>query len=80
MGERTTGLRVLSSMLTGRLATFLCQCIDDRILSWTYPNKQITTGEGGVVVTDSAEIARPCWRWPIRVRGQLAEYISAVSP
>ena len=25
-----------------------------------YPNKQITTGEGGVVVTDSAEIARLC--------------------
>lgn len=25
-----------------------------------YPNKQITTGEGGVVVTDNAEIARLC--------------------
>lgn len=25
-----------------------------------YPNKQITTGEGGVVLTDSAEIARLC--------------------
>ena len=33
-----------------------------------YPNKRITTGEGGMVVTDSAEIAEPAAAWPLRAQ------------
>ncbi len=34
-----------------------------------YPNKQITTGEGGVIVTDDREIARLCRSWRNQGRG-----------
>ena len=35
-----------------------------------YPNKQITTGEGGVVVTDNEAVARLCRSWRNQGRGE----------
>ena len=34
-----------------------------------YPNKQITTGEGGVILTDDEELARLCRSWRNQGRG-----------
>ncbi len=35
-----------------------------------YPNKQMTTGEGGVIVTDDAEVAKLCRSWRNQGRGE----------
>lgn len=35
-----------------------------------YPNKQITTGEGGVIVTDEAHVAALCRSWRNQGRGE----------
>ena len=35
-----------------------------------YPNKQITTGEGGVVVTDDTRLAERCAPWPTMAGGR----------
>jgi perosamine synthetase len=35
-----------------------------------YPNKQVTTGEGGAIVTDDAGIARLCRSWRNQGRGE----------
>jgi perosamine synthetase len=35
-----------------------------------YPNKQVTTGEGGVIVTDDSEIAGLCRSWRNQGRGE----------
>lgn len=60
---RRHGLRViedsceaLGSRYKGRMAGSL----GDAGVFGFYPNKQITTGEGGMIVTDDAEIARLC--------------------
>jgi perosamine synthetase len=34
-----------------------------------YPNKQLTTGEGGVIVTDDDRVARQCYSWRNQGRG-----------
>jgi len=43
-----------------------------------YPNKQITTGEGGVVVTDDAELARLCRSMANQGRGDGSDWLSHV--
>ncbi len=43
-----------------------------------YPNKQITTGEGGVVVTDDPELARVCRSMANQGRGDGSEWLSHV--
>ena len=40
-----------------------------------YPNKQMTTGEGGVVVTDSAEIAKICRSLRNQGRGEMGAWL-----
>ena len=40
-----------------------------------YPNKQMTTGEGGVVVTDDAEIAEICRSLRNQGRGQMGAWL-----
>lgn len=40
-----------------------------------YPNKQITTGEGGAVVTDDDEIAALCRSWRNQGRGETGEWL-----
>src|ERR1700736_4385930 len=40
-----------------------------------YPNKQITTGEGGVVVTNDAEIARVCQSLQNQGRGEMGTWL-----
>jgi perosamine synthetase len=44
----------------GPLATRRCGSFADAAVFAFYPNKQLTTGEGGIVVTDSARIANAC--------------------
>jgi len=43
-----------------------------------YPNKQITTGEGGVVVTDDAQIARFCRSAANQGRGEGSEWLQHI--
>lgn len=43
-----------------------------------YPNKQITTGEGGVIVTDDEEIARLCRSYRNQGRGEKGGWLSHV--
>jgi perosamine synthetase len=40
-----------------------------------YPNKQITTGEGGILVTDDAELARLARRMRSQGRGESGEWL-----
>lgn len=40
-----------------------------------YPNKQITTGEGGVIVTDEDEIARLCRSMRNQGRGEMGSWL-----
>jgi perosamine synthetase len=40
-----------------------------------YPNKQMTTGEGGVIVTDSDEIARLCRSMRNQGRAEMGEWL-----
>jgi len=40
-----------------------------------YPNKQMTTGEGGMIVTSSEEIAVACRRWRNQGRGAPASWL-----
>lgn len=40
-----------------------------------YPNKQITTGEGGIIVTDSDEIARLCRSLRNQGRGEMGAWL-----
>lgn len=40
-----------------------------------YPNKQITTGEGGMIVTDDEEIARVCRRLRNQGRGEMGAWL-----
>lgn len=40
-----------------------------------YPNKQITTGEGGMVVTDDDEVAMLCRSWRNQGRGENAGWL-----
>lgn len=40
-----------------------------------YPNKQITTGEGGVIVTDSEETASLCRSWRNQGRGESGAWL-----
>jgi perosamine synthetase len=40
-----------------------------------YPNKQMTTGEGGAIVTDDAEIAALCRSWANQGRGESAAWL-----
>ncbi len=40
-----------------------------------YPNKQITTGEGGVIVTDSEETASLCRSWRNQGRGETGAWL-----
>lgn len=40
-----------------------------------YPNKQITTGEGGMIVTDDEEIARVCRSLRNQGRGQMGAWL-----
>ncbi|MBI4423408.1 MAG: DegT/DnrJ/EryC1/StrS family aminotransferase [Elusimicrobia bacterium] len=41
-----------------------------------YPNKQITTGEGGVVVTDDADVARLCRSYRNQGRGEKGGWLA----
>jgi len=41
-----------------------------------YPNKQITTGEGGVLLTDEEEIHKLCRSWRNQGRGDSDEWLS----
>jgi perosamine synthetase len=43
-----------------------------------YPNKQITTGEGGIVVTDDTELARLCRSMANQGRGDGSDWLSHV--
>jgi len=43
-----------------------------------YPNKQITTGEGGVIVTDDAQLARVCRSMTNQGRGDGGEWLQHV--
>ncbi len=43
-----------------------------------YPNKQITTGEGGVIVTDDAQLARVCRSMANQGRGEGGEWLQHV--
>jgi len=43
-----------------------------------YPNKQITTGEGGVIVTDDVELARVCRSMANQGRGEGGEWLQHV--
>ncbi len=43
-----------------------------------YPNKQITTGEGGMIVTDRAEVAEVCRSMRNQGRAEGAEWLSHV--
>ena len=40
-----------------------------------YPNKQMTTGEGGAIMTDDAEIAALCRSWANQGRGETAAWL-----
>ncbi len=40
-----------------------------------YPNKQITTGEGGIIVTDSDELARLCRSLRNQGRGEMGSWL-----
>ncbi len=40
-----------------------------------YPNKQITTGEGGVVITDDGSVASLCRSWRNQGRSEKAEWL-----
>ena len=40
-----------------------------------YPNKQLTTGEGGAVVTDSPEVAALCRSWRNQGRGDSGAWL-----
>ena len=40
-----------------------------------YPNKQITTGEGGAIVTDDDEVARLCRSWRNQGRGESGAWL-----
>jgi perosamine synthetase len=40
-----------------------------------YPNKQMTTGEGGAIVTDDPEIAALCRSWANQGRGESAAWL-----
>jgi perosamine synthetase len=40
-----------------------------------YPNKQITTGEGGAIVTDDEEVARLCRSWRNQGRGETGAWL-----
>ena len=40
-----------------------------------YPNKQMTTGEGGAIVTDDAEIAALCRSWANQGRGETGAWL-----
>lgn len=40
-----------------------------------YPNKQITTGEGGILVTDNEELARVAWSMRSQGRGESGEWL-----
>ncbi|MBN1920412.1 MAG: DegT/DnrJ/EryC1/StrS family aminotransferase [Anaerolineae bacterium] len=40
-----------------------------------YPNKQITTGEGGIIVTDSDDIARLCLSMRNQGRGEMGAWL-----
>jgi perosamine synthetase len=40
-----------------------------------YPNKQITTGEGGAIVTDDEEVARLCRSWRNQGRGESGAWL-----
>ena len=40
-----------------------------------YPNKQMTTGEGGMIVTDSDEIARLCYSLRNQGRGEMGAWL-----
>lgn len=40
-----------------------------------YPNKQITTGEGGAIVTDDHEVARLCRSWRNQGRGESGAWL-----
>jgi perosamine synthetase len=43
-----------------------------------YPNKQITTGEGGIIVTDNDEIAAICRSWRNQGRDDSGEWLNHV--
>ncbi len=47
--------------LGSKLGERSCGSFGDAAVFAFYPNKQITTGEGGVVLTNSAETAKLCW-------------------
>jgi len=40
-----------------------------------YPNKQITTGEGGAIVTDDDDVARLCRSWRNQGRGETGAWL-----
>jgi len=40
-----------------------------------YPNKQLTTGEGGIIVTDNAEVARICRSLRNQGRGEMGAWL-----
>ncbi len=41
-----------------------------------YANKQITTGEGGMIVTSSAELAEACRSWRNQGRGRMGSWLA----
>jgi perosamine synthetase len=41
-----------------------------------YPNKQITTGEGGIILTDEEEIYKLCKSWRNQGRGESDEWLT----
>ncbi|MGZ4163932.1 MAG: DegT/DnrJ/EryC1/StrS family aminotransferase, partial [Tumebacillaceae bacterium] len=43
-----------------------------------YPNKQITTGEGGIIVTDDEELAKLCYSLRNQGRGEEGHWLSHV--
>ena len=43
-----------------------------------YPNKQMTTGEGGIVVTDSKELAKLCYSLRNQGRGEDTQWLNHV--
>ena len=43
-----------------------------------YPNKQITTGEGGIIVTDDDETAKMCRSWRNQGRDESGEWLNHI--
>ena len=64
----------LGSTLDGRP----CGSFGDAAIFGFYPNKQITTGEGGVVVTNDPEIARLCRSMVNQGRGEEGGWLDHV--